>query len=162
MLALSPGPNLDLSALKQRNWVGAVKQHCAPWAGDCRLQSSCFRGLALLPGCWLLQCDVAFPLPHFNLDRKAWANGDELGYTPEKGVFYVFFRGSGVSYRVSYTLGWPQISYEAEDNLQLLILLPPPPKSWDYRPVPPHLHSHFLLNVILVPPLLTQHCFSKK
>ena len=32
--------------------------------------------------------------------------------------------------------GWPQTCYEAKDDLELWILLPPPLKCWDYKPEP--------------------------
>jgi hypothetical protein len=33
---------------------------------------------------------------------------------------------------------WPGILYIAQAGLELMILLPPPPKCWDYRCTPPH------------------------
>lgn len=36
-------------------------------------------------------------------------------------------------YRVSKSLGWPQIPYVAEGDLELLMLLPASPECWDYR-----------------------------
>ena len=42
-----------------------------------------------------------------------------------------------VSDRVSYSSGWCPTHYVAEDDFRLLVLLPPPPKLWDYRRAPP-------------------------
>lgn len=39
--------------------------------------------------------------------------------------------------QLSCSPGWPQIHYTFEDDLELLILLPPVHECWDSRPVPP-------------------------
>lgn len=39
---------------------------------------------------------------------------------------------------VSCSPGWPPTWYVAEKDLELLTLLSPPPKCWNYRFVPPH------------------------
>lgn len=45
--------------------------------------------------------------------------------------------------RFSCSLGWSQT--KAEDDLELLMFLPPLPKFWDYRHVILHLSQNFLL-----------------
>lgn len=42
--------------------------------------------------------------------------------------------------------GWLWIYCVAEDELETLILLPPPPKCWDYRCLPPLPDSLYVLN----------------
>jgi hypothetical protein len=39
-------------------------------------------------------------------------------------------------FNISCTPGWPQTFQVAKDGFELLILLPPPFKCWDYRCVP--------------------------
>ena len=36
-------------------------------------------------------------------------------------------------------VSWPRIHSVSEDDLERLILLPPPPQCWDYRQAPLHL-----------------------
>ena len=49
--------------------------------------------------------------------------------------------------RVSWSPGWPQTDCKVEASLELLILLPLPPKCWDERCIPPFLAIFICLGV---------------
>lgn len=46
--------------------------------------------------------------------------------------------------------GWPLLYYVAEDDVELLILLPPLPTYWDYRHVPECLTEIPLIFIFLL------------
>lgn len=54
-------------------------------------------------------------------------------------IIVIFFE------RVSYSLGWSKTQYEAEDGLELVILLPVPLKYWDYSCCPHRFLSRLFL-----------------
>lgn len=54
-------------------------------------------------------------------------------------------------------LSWLQTCYVAEDNYELLLLLPLPPKHWDYRCVPPCLVHRVLGSKLRASYMLTNH-----
>ena len=52
---------------------------------------------------------------------------------------------------------WARTCFVTDDDLELLVLLPPPPQYWDYRHVPPPLavsdfqtEHHLALSIILI------------
>lgn len=57
--------------------------------------------------------------------------------------------------RLSCSLGWPQTLNLVKDDIQFLMLLPPPPpKCWDYRNMPLYLVLYFLISSFSSPPAL--------